>query len=265
MPKAVRTNQEITNVANSIDSSRYAVIPEGTYFGIITELKWDTFATRAGYMMEKFTPTIELFTPERTIINRQDFTIGAVNEKGEYTGEYFDSSSSVIFGSVDVPKGRFGARNLMFTLGMLNSKGNVVFNEDAIKGVVVKVTVETRTYTYKGETRHENVVTNFNAPTRNDFAGLIDADVDYTNWVTYNMCTREATDGSPAEHVRIVFESHDALTYWYNTFFDNSTWENPVGVLQSDEVEVKTWADFAGLSLDPESADESVKAYTLKF
>lgn len=248
MPKAVSTNQEITNPTNSIDSSRYAPIPEGIYYGVITELAWDTFQTRAGYSMEKFTPHVELLNPERTIINRQDFTIGAINSAGEYTSEFFGDSSSVIFGSSDVAKGRFGARNLMFTLGMLNSKGTVVFNEEAISNMVVKVRVETRSYSYKGETRHENVITNFDVPTGKDLNDLLDFDIDYTNWVTYNMCTREATSSTQAEHARLVFTDQNAFNTWYNIFYANDSWQNPVGVIESDETSLQVWTDYANVA-----------------
>jgi hypothetical protein len=249
MPKAVSTNQEITNPTNSLDSSRYAPIPEGIYYGVITELAWDTFQTRAGYSMEKFTPTVELMNPEATVINRQDFTIGAINSAGEYTSEFFGDGSSVIFGSMDVAKGRFGARNLMFALGMLNSKGTVVFNEQAIANMVVKVRVETRSYSYKGETRHENVITNFDVPTGKDLNDLLDFDIDYTNWVTYNMCTREESSNAPAEHARLVFTDQNAFNTWYTHFYGNEGWENPVGVLESEQTALQTWTDYANVAM----------------
>ena len=157
MPKANRTNQHVERPQGN--SNTYEIIPEGYYFGAIRKVKWEEFSTNAGYNMEKFTPTVELFNANRTRIDRQDLTIGAVDSDGNYTNEFFNNpDASIIFGGYDLDKGNYGARNFMFVTGMLNNRGTVVFNEHAIVDMIVKVRVKTRSFVHKGKTYHENVI-----------------------------------------------------------------------------------------------------------
>lgn len=235
MPKTIRTNQAIERPAGN--SNTYEVIPEGTYFGVVRSVKWSEFTVKAGYTMEKFTPVVELLNSNHTRIDRQDLTIGAVDENGFYTNKYFSNAeSSVIFGGADVEKGNYGARNFMFAMGMLNNDGVVVFNELALVDVVVKVRVKTRTYTWKNQVRHENVIAWWDMPTAKDMEALLEADIDTSEWVAYNLCVKEATHDDSAQHSLLVFETQQAFDiFWETMFTDTDEWQHPTGVLGADD------------------------------
>lgn len=246
MPKSVNTNQE---VSRSSSSARYNVIPEGTYYGVIRQVEWKTFNTRVA-TMEKFTPRVELFHENQTVIDRQDFTIGAVDGNGVYTNEPFNNpDASVIFAGYDMEKGNFGARGFMFATGMLNGRGDVNFNENAIVDMVVRVTVKTRKYTHRGVDRYENVIIYWDTVKESDIEALNELGVDTSEWVVFNMCVLEPDGDALPEFTQLVFETEAAFDVWFDTFYGESEdWKNPIGQLGTDleEYGFQTFSNLIG-------------------
>ena len=258
MPRTSRTN---TPVERGQQSNRYDPIPEGTYYGVIRKLKFETFTTNAGYDMDKFTPLVVLFNTNGTHIDRQNLTIGALSADGEYTAEYFNSdNASVIFAGYKMAEGNFGARNLMFTLAMLNGDGYVNFNEDAIVDVIVKVRVKSRAYTWNNSPRHENVIIRWDTVTAEDYEALAELGIETNEWVTNNVCVLEGEGDRIAEFSRMVFETQAAYELWHDLFINGTDeWQNEVGELGEDtgEVGMENWDDWTGLFAE---AEEEIEA-----
>jgi hypothetical protein len=246
MPRASSTNQSVERSVGN--SNAYEVIPEGVYIGVISELGWETFDTKSGYQMEKFTPKLRLLNENGTKIDRQDLTIGAINSDGNYTNEFFNNpDSSIIFGGYNMAKGNFGARNFMFAAGMLNNNGDVVFNEQAIVDLVVRVRIKTRTYTWNNETRHENVIVWWDAPQAEDTDFILENDIDTDEWVVYNLCVAEGGGDEIPQHSPLVFSTKQAFDIWWDTMFTNTDeWEHPTGALGEDDENTffSTWNDW---------------------
>lgn len=212
--KSKSTNVQI-NIGTG-ESQKYTPIEAGVYYGVIDKLTLDTYRTRAGKTMEKFVPAVTLFNSVGSVIDQQGFTIGAVNNSGDYYRLDGDRTKSPIFGGADPVTDQYGALYLMTTLGMLSSDGTYDFDEDAIRGVIVKVKVEQSAYVSKtGEERRKNVITSWFGVNMDDVPEHIDS----SNWVQHQ---HEVGNDS----VTLTFASEADRDYFVATMAGDSAFED---------------------------------------
>lgn len=202
-----------TNAKVTVNSGKYNVIPAGSYYGVLRDIKLESYPVESGAAtQEKLTPNIVLFTASDTTIDRQGFTIGYSDGKGGYYRKDNDPDKSPIFGGFDLQKDYYGAKQLMIQLGMVDTEGFIDFDDRALKDVIVKVVIDHTTYTKQvdGVTKEftKNIITHF-LPV--DLAEASDV-TDTSGWVSEELVLRE-----PAEDAETNEEADqgEVVTLWF--------------------------------------------------
>lgn len=134
------------------DSRPFAPIKPGRYTAVIRSITAKTYKARYGeYKNDKdadgkwtylsLTPDVVLANDNGTTINRQDLTVGVIDDKGNTFRPDGDNSKPSIFG------GQRGAQYLLVALGLVTADGKLApFDTDLIKNRVVVVNVGLAAY-----------------------------------------------------------------------------------------------------------------------
>lgn len=137
-------------------SNRFDVIEPGRYIARIVKAKQSkfqgSFKGKGKFTYAKFTPEFELINDNQTLINRQDFVLGAVDDEGYLFRPDGDDSKPALFAE---------AAFLIGAAGFEDDEGNVdlaAFEPELLLGQHVVVIVETSEYEKDGETRQKNVI-----------------------------------------------------------------------------------------------------------